>query len=512
MLFIPIAILALLSTSLALLILQWRMEEFKFAIFLAGGAAVLAWVLLLLARTHLPIELVMPRRGAENLFSAPLTLYIDATSWAIALSLIGFGAGVLLNYREQSQLFSMLTLSMTAMGVLASFSANPITLLYSWTLIDVLIFLSLLHGANERVRWAGIMNAFIIRILSLAFVIVASLVAQRQGDALTFAAIPSSVNAYLIVAAVLHLGIWLPRNSFERLPGLESVLRVVPTGTGLALIVRTAEAGFPPSFQLIFFYFVIGIALLSGLVWAMSGARQVSPRAWMVGMGALSAGAALMGYPNASLVWAMALFLGSVPLFVAQWSTPISVLSLLCFLGLTALPFTPLWPGAEVYNAGGWGILLGGSHGLLAGGYLKIILARHKSRLKFAFWEIWPAILGLVILFITPVIVSLGIGRLSGRSVMESSPWLGSLLAAGTVAGVMVVKQLSPSVPEPMLTVLSPLGQLPRLVTQVLNILYDLLSRLINFLTEVFEGEGGVIWTLVGAFFLITILASLRGG
>lgn len=65
---------------------------------------------------------------------------------------------------------------------------------------------------------------------------------------------------------------------------------------------------------------------------------------------------------------------------------------------------------------------------------------------------------------------------------------------------------------EPILNAFSFLNEAPSFLTQVVKIFYGLLSRIIHFLSDVFEGEGGVIWTLVGAFLLITILASLGGG
>ncbi len=508
---VAFAILILLIVALVLVVLQWREEEFKFANFLAGGAAILAWVLLLIVHARLPIKLTLQALNLENFFPNSPALLMDNISWAFALSLVGFGGAVVFSNRKRVQLLPAWTLSMIAVGTLAAFSANPITLLYTWTLIDVLMFLGLLYGASDGMQWTEIVNSFTLRLLSLVFIMGAGLIAYRQGVPLTFAAIPPSASPYLIAAAVLHLGIWLPSSSFEHIREFEPVLRITPAATSLMLIARTAEAGLPPSLQSTFLYFIIGAALWGGLAWAFSNTAQTSLRPWILGMGALSIGAALLGYPHASLAWAMALFLGSLP-FLVPWSTSVSVLSLLCFLGLTALPFSPTWAGSKIYHAGGWGLLLGVAQGLLAGGYLKLTLERHKTRVQLESWEILPPLLGLALLPVTQVVVSLLGGGMAWDAALGSGAWGVSLLAWGVVASVMVWNHFSISIPEPFTRGLSTLGLIPRLIWQALKILYGFFGRFLNILTAVFEGEGGVIWTLLGAFLLITILASLRGG
>ncbi len=513
---VAISILILLITSLTLVILQWRMEDFKYANFIAGGASILAWMLLLFARTRLPIEYTMSKWGTENFFPNSPALLIDTTSWALALSMIGFGAAVAFSNHEQIKFLPTLALTITAAGVLAAFSANPITLLYLWSFMEVLIFLSLLYVANAEMPWSKIVSAFTIRLFSLAFIMGAGLLAYRQGHPLTFAAIPPSVNIYLIVAAVLNFGIWLPTNSMNHLPGIAPLLRLTPTAISLVLIARTAESGLPDTLKLPVLYITIGVALLSGFVWVISSAKQPSLQAWILSLGSLSIGAALLGHPHASLAWALALFVGSAPFLVSNWSTPISILGFICFLGLSALPFTPAWAGSKIYNSGGWGILFGGGHGLLLVGYLNIIQRRHKTRLQLASWEVLSPVLGLSILPITQIVASLAVGEISKNSALGINPWGGTLLAGGVVISGIVINYFPISIPEPISKIISVLSRILHYVSktfvEAFKILFALISRLVNFLAKVFEGEGGVIWTLVGAFLLITILMSLRGG
>ena len=510
---VTFAVLILLITPLVLMIIQRRAEDFKSTNLVAGGAALLAWLLLVLAYAQLPIEFTLQKWGPENLYPNPPALLIDKTSWAFAISLVGLGGGVAFTNRKRVQLLPIWVLSLTAIGVLASFAANPIALLYLWTLSDILILLCLLHGASHAADMEKIVNSFALRLLSLVFIMGASLISYSQGIPLTFAAIQPSVSAYLVIGAVLRLGLGLPSSSLEHIQGFEPILRAVPVATSLTLIARTAEAGLPAHLQAIFLYFIIAAALLGGLAWALSDTKKVSPSMWIWGMGALSVAAALLGYPLASLVWGIAaLLLGSWPFWISEWTRPLSVLGIVCFVGLTALPFTPTWPGAKMYTAGGWGALLGVAQGLLAGGYLKIVLDRHKTRVKLETWEILPSVFGIAILPVTQVVAVAFLGGLSWNLALGMEGWWWGLLALGVAAGVLAWNHLSVPVPESLTKGVSVLGRIPRLIRQALRILYDFISRLSNILTAVLEGEGGVMWTLLGILLVITILASLRGG
>lgn len=165
-----------------------------------------------------------------------------------------------------------------------------------------------------------------------------------------------------------------------------------------------------------------------------------------------------------------------------------------------------------MYTAGGWGALLGVAQGLLAGGYLKIVLDRHKTRVKLETWEILPSVFGIAILPVTQVVAVAFLGGLSWNLALGMEGWWWGLLALGVAAGVLAWNHLSVPVPESLTKGVSVLGRIPRLIRQALRILYDFISRLSNILTAVLEGEGGVMWTLLGILLVITILASLRGG
>ncbi|MEA2008112.1 MAG: hypothetical protein U9O54_03245 [Chloroflexota bacterium] len=507
------AVLILLITAVVLAALQWQKEQVKFAKIIAGGAAFLAWGLLFISRSHLPVEFLLQKWTPETFFPNPPFFYIDQTTWVFAISIVGLGIAAVFSSREQMRIFIPWTLGLTGVGVLAVYSANPLTLLYLWTLIDVLTLLFLLSTASGEYLREQIIGPFAIRFLGSIFLAGASIIEDGLGLPLTFTAISASASTYILVAAVLRLGIWMPPRCSQQAQSTDFIIRAIPAATSLILIVRTAKVGLQPPPQPIFLYFMVAVALLGGLLWILSPNERPNLRAWIFGMASLSIVAALLGHPHASQAWSVALLLlGSLLFLAPNWSTPISVLGGLSFLGLTALPFTPTWAGSKIYFTGGWGILLGLAHGFLAGGYLKIVLARHKNRTQLEFWRDISVLLGLMAGPVTTVMVSLFLGGVSNNWALANGEWWGGTLALGVVAALIAWSYFSISIPEPISVAFSMLEKLPRVFRQIFEILYKSLGRLLSLFTEIFEGEGGVIWALLGAFLLITILASWGGG
>ncbi len=507
-----LAVLILLIAAIVLAALQWRQEQVKFINTIAGGAAFLTCILLFISRSHLPIEFLLQKWTPESLFPNPPALYIDQITWVFAVSMIVLGIAAIFSNREQTQIFIPWVLGLTGVGVLAVYSANPLTLLYLWTLIDILILLFLLSTASGEYP-KEIIIPFAIRILGSAFLVGASLIEDSLGSPLIFITTSAPASNYIIIAAILRLGIWIPLRRSQQGQSADFILRAIPAATSLMLIVRMSKVSLQPLQQPIFLHLMIVAAVFGGLLWILSPNERPNLRAWIFGMGSLSVAAALLGYPHASQSWSIALLLlGSLLFLAPTWSTPITVLSGLCFLGLTALPFTPTWIGSKIYFTGSWGTLLALAHGLLTGGYLKIVLARHKNRTQFEFWRDISMLIGLMAGPVTTVMVSLLFDGVSNNWALANGEWWGGAIALSVSATLIAWNYSTISIPAPISTAFSALEKLPRVFYQIFDVLYKFLERLLNLLTEIFEGEGGVIWALVGAFLLITILASWGGG
>lgn len=508
-----LAVLTLLITAIVLAMLQRRQERVKFAGIIAGGVAFLAWILLFFSRSYLPVEFILQKWAPETLFQNPPAFYIDKTSWVFAISLLALGIETVFSRQGQKRFYLPWILGYTGVGMLAIFAANPLTLLYLWTLLDTLTLLFLLTAPKEAYPRSQVVGAYATRFLGSIFLAGASIVEDSLTLPLTFTAISAPTNTYLLIAAVLRLGIWMPGRQGEKGKGENFLLRAVLAATSLHIVARTANVGVLISQRAIFLSFAIAAALFGGIVWLFSSEKEPNLRAWFFGMGALSITAAILGYPAASIAWSVAfLLLGSLLFLAPHWSNPLTLLGALSFLGLTALPFTPTWVGSKIYFARGWGVLLGLAHGFLSGGYLKIIHVRNRNRAKHETWWDIFVLLGLIVGPVTTIVASFFIGGGTKNWALANGEWWGGAFAFGVVAALMGLRYANLSIPKPITTAFFALGGLPRVFRKLANTVYRALSDLIDLLTKIFEGEGGLIWTFIGAVFLIVILASTAGG
>ena len=513
MLLVFLIILLPLVISHILIILQWGDKEFKYAIYLSSGGMVLGWVILLFVRPQLPIRFALPSLGKEVFFPNPPAFLIDQIAWVFAISLFSFGTAVILIDSKHVRRLPAWVMGLLVVGLLTIFSANPFTLSYSWVFFDVLILLCVIFEGSEDMSWTRIVNAFAMRFLGIFLVVVASLLAYRQGLILEFDSIFPFVAPYLIVAGSLRLGIWLPSSVFKDDSKFEFLLRMFSSVTSLLLIVRTANVNVFPAFQPIFLIVFMSTSLIAGIRWAFSNHQRGILQGWIVGMSSLAIVFAILGYPRTSFVWGFTTFLmGSFPFLAYSGSIPYLVFGLLSFLGLVALPFMPLWFGAGVVVSMGWGLFIGINHGLLAGGYLKLISKKYKIRSELSFGELLPSFMGLVFLLITQVVaLSLVSGYIWDLSSRMTNWWM-NIISIAVILGVIAWDRFSLSVPEFVSKGFSVFHTIPRFLNHLLKILYTFFNRLLTVMTDVFEGEGGLIWSLLGAFLLITLLASLRGG
>jgi hypothetical protein len=226
-----------------------------------------------------------------------------------------------------------------------------------------------------------------------------------------------------------------------------------------------------------------------------------------MGAASLALAASLRGMAEASLGWGLATFFSAGLLLLATLrNRQISWFLLIGMAGFSALPLTPAWSGAGLFTAPFTPalVLFWLAHVLLLLGY-----ARHTLRLSGSFsglerWVILVYPLGLGLL----ALVSYWIG-FQARPQPNGLPlayWLEgpfALLAAGL--GLFWVgrnKQLwskSRSILERVFS--------PGWLSSGARFSYQMLDRLVGFLTLVLEGEGGILWVLLWTLLVVLLLA-----
>ena len=134
--------------------------------------------------------------------------------------------------------------------MLAVLSANLLTLILAWTLIDLIELVILQANSSERTLGIQTVMSFAMRVSGTVLAMVAALISRSQNLPPTFAQMPA-INALLLLLAVgLRLGV-LPLN----LPtaqtlivrrGLGTTLRIVPAASAWWCWAACRAGAFPP--------------------------------------------------------------------------------------------------------------------------------------------------------------------------------------------------------------------------------------------------------------------------
>jgi hypothetical protein len=294
-------------------------------------------------------------------------------------------------------------------------------------------------------------------------------------------------------------------------------VRLVPAAASLAYLARLTSAGLTTLQEQILLV-VTGIAaLLASLSWLLARNELDGRPFWISSMAALAIASTLRGQPVASQAWGVALLFSGGLIFLtsARPRLLIPVLAL-GLLGFSTLPFTPAWDGARLYSApfNPVIILFLVSHVLLLTGYIRHMIQPGESLAGVERWILAIYPLGLVLLPLTHFVVGgwgwVQIIQETGFTVNFLRLWPGFLVAALTIFLVLRGRRslLIPSELEPGLKTALSMGWLYRGLWGV----YDALGRLLDGVSRLLEGEGGVLWALLILALLLAIFIQTAPG
>ncbi len=476
---------ALWGASLALLALLW------------GGAL---WM-----GARLPLLFSLPVWWPQGEF----LLLADVFSWPYAFSLIALTLAVLLTAPARADRLPALwaaNLPLLLVGLLAVFAGNPLTLAFTWALLDAVelaLLLTQVRSSGARERLVAVFAARLGGTMLLLWV-------AAQGGALTFAAVPRPLNAVLLLAVGMRLGVLPLHVPFLREEpalwrGLGTTLRLVTPAASLGLLAHIARMGLPTPWVGPLSVF----SVLAGLVGALglwNAENELAGRPfWVLGLAALAIGASLRARPQASTAWGVLMVLDGGLLFLASlrerralW---IPLLAAGFFLGL---PFTPGWTGAQGYlqpfnrASPAWMLV----HALLLAGYVRHLWPGRPGR-RPAGLERAAYLTGMTLLLGSAGLAARSLGGWQASGSMAHLP---GLLLTGALLGR--ARRTTGRLPLPgrrvlplLLRALS-LDWLYRIAWRG----YRLLSQGVTLLALALEGEGGLLWMF---FLLLVALAVL---
>ncbi|MFN3741918.1 MAG: hypothetical protein ACK4VW_04515 [Anaerolineales bacterium] len=345
---------ALLFLSVLVILVQSQFPRAARYAWLVGiGGALMAWGSLFGVSFSLPLSLDVPFWGT---FSEALSFYGDQVRWVYALTLMSVTVAVLLADLPaevaRRTLIAVGTLVLALLGLLAIFSATPLTLVFIWAASDLSEWAVLVRTTDSIQAIRSLTFGLATRILGMFLLLWASMLSISRGTPLHSGMVSSDIAPYLALVVALRLGVLplhlpYPRESLLR-RGFGTQLRVVSVVSALVLI------GYLPSIAAPLLWWIAVPVWMATLLAAWSW--LVAPNVldgrvfWMIAGGALSILTAIAGDRDGSVAWGvLTLMAGSLLFLLAFDHRLLRLIALVGWWALSALPYSLTATAAPAY-------------------------------------------------------------------------------------------------------------------------------------------------------------------
>jgi len=508
--------LLLFSTALILIALRLRWPRFRFRWLIAVGGTLLTWLSLFLWKGRVPIALSLPAWQPEALLSETPLFVADGLAWPYALALVTLALAILLTATVREPFPADLAwagmLALCGLGLLAVTAGNPLTLALIWAALDWVELGLMLRSVRQPASAERAVAAFWARATGLVVLLLANVVSVAAGASMNFMTTPPQAGLWLVLAAGLRLGVLplhLPYTSETSLRrGLGTMLRLVAAASSLILLARIPTSSLASPFTPFLKIGVAMAALYGGWMWLRAPDELAGRPFWLIGLGALASAAALRGNPIGAVAWGVALILGGGTLFLA--SVQHAWLNRPMLIGawaLSSLPFS-LSAAAWESKAGGLDLtqplFLVAQAFLLAGFIRRAVRPSPRASLETQpAWarKIYPAGIGILLL------MQFGLGFWGWAGARQSGEVPAGLAAVLLTLGLVWATPRFPLLNPPRAHWVQPqpASRLER-VYQNLWAFYHGVARLGRGVSEVLEGEGGLMWALLFLALLVSWL------
>ena len=506
----------LFLTAIAIAILQIVRPEFRFTWLTAVAGALLAWISVLLWQTNMPSSFNILLWKPVSIFSESPSFTAETISWPYALSLVTLAVSILLTASVNETFTSAFawagSLTLCGLGLLAITAANPLTLALVWAALDLTELIITLRSVNDSVSSERIVISFSTRAAGIGLLIWANVVTSASGKSLDFMAIPPQAGLYLLIASGLRLGVLplhLPYSSESTLRrGFGTTLRLVSAASSLVILVYIPALSLAVPLTLLLLILTTVAGIYGGWMWLRAPDELIGRPFWIIGLASLAIAAALLGNPVGTVAWGTALILIGGALFLASvQQTWISRTLLIGAFSLSALPFSLTASGWQGNIVGFWYLLplLLSAQALLMTGFIRSAL-RPSTRASLASQPIWargiyPIGIGLLLL------VQILLGLWGWQGALTIGKWGASVFASLLTLGLLWAIPRFPSLnPVPAHWVRPSFTPWLDRLYENLGLLYSWLAGLCLTLSDILEGDSGIIWTLLFLVLFISLM------
>jgi hypothetical protein len=563
---IILTIFLLFFIPLAMLIFHIIWPKFSIQGFLSVLAVIAGWLITYFARSNIPHSITLLNWQPAFYFPNSPSILIDKSSWFFSISIISLALISILSSiahlgqslkSELNQVKKQINvievpnqtdvvnssskhnplddnknttnwqswagiLVITGFGLVAVTAGNVLTLLLAWAGLDLITLVILIAQTQQTKLHTRTILVFSARMAGVGIVLFASVLLWSKGASLNINEVGQTTSIYLILAAVVRLGVLPLQHPFIHQPDqrleLWTTLLLVPVAASLILLVRVATFGVsgPASLFLLALIEIAGI--YAGIQW-MTAKDVINGQAyWVLGTAAMAIASAILGHPTACTAWSIACLLSGGLLFSTSIRhknlLPVIVLGV---VGFSTLPFSPTWLGTEIYEFPEsitspispillfllfCGLLL--THSLLLVGFFRFILRiispteeQVKIHIEPWVWLIYP--FGLVVIVVTHYLI----GTLLYPPIDQISlaGWIMGFIAV-SLSGVIWYSTIRYGKyfhhnDQPIISSsFTKLMTLEWLFTLFWSV-FRSLTGFASIISAILEGDGGILWAFV---------------
>lgn len=522
----------LLITALAVFFLRYLPRGTGYSWLTAVTMTLLVWGgVLALYRYTPPVVEISSWRPYDPGTADAIRFSWNSVSWLYGLILVSVCLAVLMTSGARLQLFSnpltwSANLVIAAAGLVAVLADTPLAMVLSWVLLDGIDFILVQQLSRSWRYSARGVTVFVVRTISIFLMITALVVQWFIGIPLEFDNMSPLASLFVLVSLGLRLGL-LPLNlpykrDFPYQRELLSNLRLTAHIVGLAALARIPQLSISGNW-LQALYTVTIIACLYGVAMWVSAKDEISGRPyWLLTLSGLAFICVLQGRTEHSVAWGLVMAVSGAVLFLySSRARGLTFLPILGMVALTGLPFTPAsfgWEGLIVLPFGVGDAMLILTVAMLLFGY-----ARHALKPGDDFSSLDGWIRGIYpvgfILLLASGWFGAGLGLSGGLSAGMVWPAVAALiLSAGFwMAGWRLKRVATLPVSSQVVDVIGGVWNLLvrflrfSWLYEILWSIYQGLRRLVAFLTLLFEGEGGLLWSFLLLALMLTILFAETG-
>ena len=508
-------IILLLFTASAILILPRLRPGFSSHWLLAVGGAFSAWVALLMQQSRLPLSVVLATWRPTELFTGSPQLLVDDISWFLAVALATLGLSVILvDVRRSANADSSewaFALALVALGILAVYSGNWLTLGFALILIDASVLIMLWLRTPDDMSRRRLLAGFSANLIAVAILISGWITVDG------FATSTSLTNLLFIFAIGIRLGIAIAGigqesiNSLNR--NLGTLVQFVPAAATLTIIVRITLNS-PPNLTSRYLIVISMLAAVYGAVrWARAKDSLQGRPFWIFALVFLALAAALQEHPGAALALGSILLYGGAFLSLTyQESRRTLPPAILLFFAVSTLPFSPTFVIAEAVAASSQSIQFGllFSYALILFGIIRHVLAFERKHIGFERWVELIYYLGVALLPLTFIGVNVWVNTQANLE-LGLLLWRPAVLSLGSAAIISLLVWRGVRIPSILISateIVFSFRWLLRLIERGTRGL----ERLTKLLNALLEGEGGMLWALLLVALLVSFLVQFRAG